>query len=307
MKQSIIAIFLIVFSIGLLSAQKQSKEYHFKYKNSKYQLVDHNNKKVKVKPFTFASDFSEGLAVVEKDLKFGYIDSTGQTIIDYQFYDAGEFHAGLASASLGDKYGYINKKGEWVIKPQFHLAREFRGDFAKVLKENPDTAKYGKSFNVFAIINKKGEVLGNRYFSSIYKKKEKTVFTARTKDSVFHVSLNGEVRFHELKQRKKDTPGKDDIMPQFPGGERELRKYIATNVRYPISAQDYRLKSKCYISFVIDKEGNITEVYPAKLTFPVLMKEGVRSVSGMPKWKPGIQNGKPVKVSYTVPINFVLE
>jgi len=307
MKQPIIALFLIVFSVGLLPAQNQPTPYHFKYKKGYYQLMKPVGKKVKVEPFTFASEFSEGLALVEKDLKFGYIDSTGQTVIDYRFYDAGDFHEELAYASIGGKYGFINKKGEFVIQPQFQVAREFRGGFAKVLKDNPDTIKFGSLDLVYAIINKQGEILANRYFSGIYSNSDDDYFTAHINDSVFHVAFDGSIRFHEVEIDNQDSILHEGDMPEYPGGERGLRKYIAMNVRYPISAQVNGLQARCYISFIVDTEGNIKEVYPANQTYPILMKEGVRAVSGMPQWKPGMQDGKPVKVSYTVPINFVLQ
>ncbi|MBI9062622.1 MAG: energy transducer TonB [Marinilabiliaceae bacterium] len=79
------------------------------------------------------------------------------------------------------------------------------------------------------------------------------------------------------------------------------------NVRYPISAQVNGLQARCYISFIVDTEVNIKEIYSANQTYPILIKEAVRAESGMPQWKPGMQDGKPVKVSYTVPINFVLQ
>ena len=96
-------------------------------------------------------------------------------------------------------------------------------------------------------------------------------------------------------------------MPEFPGGETELRKYIAQSVKYPVIAQENGIQGRVYISFVVSKKGEVTEVKVARGVDPNLDKEAIRVVKAMPKWKPGKQRGKAVKVSYTVPINFVLQ
>ena len=96
-------------------------------------------------------------------------------------------------------------------------------------------------------------------------------------------------------------------MPEFPGGEVELRKYIAKSVKYPVIAQENGIQGRVYISFVVSKKGEVTEVKVARGVDPNLDKEAIRVVKAMPKWKPGKQRGKAVKVSYTVPINFVLQ
>ncbi len=96
-------------------------------------------------------------------------------------------------------------------------------------------------------------------------------------------------------------------MPEFPGGETELRKYIAQSVKYPVIAQENGIQGRVYISFVVSKKGEVTDVKVARGVDPNLDKEAIRVVQAMPKWKPGKQRGKAVKVSYTVPINFVLQ
>lgn len=96
-------------------------------------------------------------------------------------------------------------------------------------------------------------------------------------------------------------------MPEFPGGEVELRKYIAKSVKYPVIAQENGIQGRVYVSFVVSKKGEVTDVKVARGVDPNLDKEAIRVVKAMPKWKPGKQRGKPVKVSYTVPINFVLQ
>ena len=95
-------------------------------------------------------------------------------------------------------------------------------------------------------------------------------------------------------------------MPEFPGGDLALRKYIAENVKYPEIAKENGLSGKVFVQFVINQRGEVENVKIARGVDPALDKEAIRVVQGLPKWKPGSQRGKPVKVSYTVPINFQL-
>jgi protein TonB len=96
-------------------------------------------------------------------------------------------------------------------------------------------------------------------------------------------------------------------MPEFPGGELALRKFIANAVKYPVIAQENGIQGKVYVNFVVDKDGSIINARIARGVDASLDKEALRVVNSLPKWKPGKQRGKPVRVSYTVPINFVLQ
>ncbi|WP_010664876.1 energy transducer TonB [Marinilabilia salmonicolor] len=96
-------------------------------------------------------------------------------------------------------------------------------------------------------------------------------------------------------------------MPEFPGGDAALHKYLATSVDYPVIAQENGIQGRVYVKFVINTDGSVTDVQIARGVDPSLDKEAIRVVKSMPKWKPGKQRGKSVRVSYTVPINFVLQ
>jgi len=95
--------------------------------------------------------------------------------------------------------------------------------------------------------------------------------------------------------------------PEFPGGEAGLYKWIAQNTNYPEIAKDNGIAGRVFISFVIDKDGKVTEVKLLRGVDPYLDKEAIRVVKSMPAWKPGKQRGKNVKVSFQVPINFILK
>ena len=96
-------------------------------------------------------------------------------------------------------------------------------------------------------------------------------------------------------------------MPVFPGGELALRNWIASHINYPTIAQENGIQGKVYVSFVVGKDGSVSNAVIARGVDPSLDKEALRVINSMPKWKPGMQRGKPVNVSYTVPINFQLQ
>ncbi len=96
-------------------------------------------------------------------------------------------------------------------------------------------------------------------------------------------------------------------MPEFPGGELALRKYIAKAIVYPTIAQENGIQGKVFVNFVVNKDGSVSNAKIARGVDPSVDAEALRVVSTLPKWKPGKQRGVPVRVSYTVPISFKLE
>jgi len=96
-------------------------------------------------------------------------------------------------------------------------------------------------------------------------------------------------------------------MPEFPGGELALRKFISTAIKYPSIAQENGIQGKVFVNFVVDRDGSISNAKIARGVDPSIDKEALRVVMTLPKWKPGMQRGKTVRVSYTVPISFQLQ
>ena len=95
-------------------------------------------------------------------------------------------------------------------------------------------------------------------------------------------------------------------MPEFPGGEEALIKFIAESTKYPEEAKNKRIEGKVFVQFVINKEGNVENVKLARGVDPLLDEAAMNIVKSMPQWKPGKQRGQNVAVSYVVPINFQL-
>jgi len=95
-------------------------------------------------------------------------------------------------------------------------------------------------------------------------------------------------------------------MPEFPGGMEALLKYLGTNIKYPTIAQEQGIQGRSIIEFVVNKDGSIVDPNVIKSLDPSCDKEALRVIKAMPKWKPGKQRGKPVRVKYTVPVQFRL-
>jgi protein TonB len=95
-------------------------------------------------------------------------------------------------------------------------------------------------------------------------------------------------------------------MPEFPGGDLGLMKYIQKNVKYPAIAKEYNITGKVYVSFIVDRSGSVTNVKVVRGVDKNLDAEAVRVVKSLPKYKPGKQRGKAVRVMFTIPINFTL-
>lgn len=96
-------------------------------------------------------------------------------------------------------------------------------------------------------------------------------------------------------------------MPEFPGGTEKLFKYLGKNIEYPPMAKDAGIKGKVYVTFVVDKDGSITDVKILRGIGGGCDEEAVRVVKSMPRWSPGKQRGKSVRVQYNLPINFILK
>jgi TonB family protein len=94
--------------------------------------------------------------------------------------------------------------------------------------------------------------------------------------------------------------------PQFPGGDAELMKFLQQNVKYPKEAQEQGKQGRVIVQFVVEKDGSITDAKVLKPVDPLLDAEALRIVNMMPKWTPGKQRGKAVRVYFTIPVTFRL-
>jgi len=134
--------------------------------------------------------------------------------------------------------------------------------------------------------------------------------------SVADVKGTDEINGQDIGDLNNQIVGEDTIsapyavveqMPEFPGGERALQKFLSSSVKYPRIATENGIQGKVFVNFVVDRSGSISNVKIIRGVDQSLDQEAMRVVKSMPKWIPGKQNGEAVRVSFTVPINFVLE
>jgi TonB family protein len=93
-------------------------------------------------------------------------------------------------------------------------------------------------------------------------------------------------------------------MPEYPGGIMAMQNFLSTNLKYPTEAKEKNIQGRVIVSFIVDTDGKLTDVSVLKSVDPLLDSEAVRMIYAMPAWKPGMQDGKTVRVSFSVPVNF---
>ena len=107
-----------------------------------------------------------------------------------------------------------------------------------------------------------------------------------------------------VSQSKQNVYDVVEQMPEFPGGMPAMIEFLQTNLKYPSDAKKQNVGGRVLVMFVVEADGTISNVRVAKKVFPSLDAEAVRVVKTMPKWNPGKEKGKPVRVNFSLPIVF---
>jgi len=118
-------------------------------------------------------------------------------------------------------------------------------------------------------------------------------------DEIDYVEVEPEPEEEEIFMVVEDSP-------EFPGGINALLDYLRKNIKYPAICRESNIQGRVIVSFIVNKDGAIVDPEVVKGVHPSLDKEALRVISSMPNWKPGAQRGKPVRVKYSVPVNFRL-
>ena len=95
-----------------------------------------------------------------------------------------------------------------------------------------------------------------------------------------------------------------EVMPQYPGGPNEMMKYLQENIKYPQSAKDNKIEGRVFVTFVVEKDGSITNATVLRGIDKECDAEALRVVSSMPKWNPGQHKGEVVRTQFTIPIYY---
>lgn len=98
-----------------------------------------------------------------------------------------------------------------------------------------------------------------------------------------------------------------NTMPEFPGGVTALMEFIKSNIKYPLSAKKNGVEGRVSVSFIVEKDGSITDIEIVRGVDPALDAETIRIIESMPKWQPGSERGKPVAAKFTLPITFRIQ
>jgi TonB family protein len=189
---------------------------------------------------------------------------------------------GLTIKATGDQTGQPLYVVDGVVTKNIEQILPENIERIDVLKDQSATSIYGdKGKNGVIIINSK-----TKYNSESGEIISQYKATNKQGDSVFY---------------------KVDKLPEFPGGEMALRNFLASEIKYPEIARENGIHGKAYVTFIVTKKGKVTDAKIARGIDPELDEEALRVINKLPDWKPGIHQGKPVNVSYTVTVYFELE
>jgi len=185
-----------------------------------------------------------------------------------------------------------------------------KNDIQKVKPVEPPPALKSSIRFVAPVIKKDDEVKDNELMKS-----QDELNKAPVAISLADVKGNDEKGGQDIADIKKNVTQEDpekiweviEQMPQFPGGEGELSKFLGSNIKYPVIAQENGIEGKVIIGFIVSKTGVISDVQVLRSLDPSCDKEAIRVVKLLPRWIPGKQNGVNVNVKFTLPVAFRLQ
>lgn len=253
------------------------------------------------------------------DISIDLINSTPKTIkeITFTFSFKGSYNKQLYDVKTGDKYcvlKYENLKGRAKSVQYKELTDEVMQSFHSLKFDN---ATYCKPF-----YNKMAE---STHLENVNIKYDDN--TTSNKVAIFYKGMLGDKSLYDdgplqpitalqTKTREKDSPEGNAVdnqvydvveeMPSFKGGSVALMEYISDSMKYPIVAKENGIQGHVVVSFIVEKDGSISNVSVVRQVDPSLDREAKRVVKSMPRWNPGKQNGKAVRTAYRVPVSFRL-
>ena len=200
-----------------------------------------------------------------------------------------------------DKYGVITH-GE-IVNLYTKLSKHSSKKFATVAYRYNGQVVYND------IDNRKKQIHMRDRVKLIYSSKDPNIFTVLKIDKPITDQVTDQAASSSQNKDLRGVPSPVtfiDRPPEFEGGMPALYAYLSENVAYPQAAKDQRIAGKVFISFVIAADGSVHDVKLEKGIGGGCDEAAIEAVQNMPNWKPGIQNGKPVRVKYNIPISFSL-
>ncbi|MBR4837394.1 MAG: M56 family metallopeptidase [Bacteroidales bacterium] len=163
---------------------------------------------------------------------------------------------------------------------------------------NVDGTQYYLDLN--SIKNDTTLMLGNHEFYAVKNHDERNSLSVKIDGKDFDINFVGGI----MKDDSDVFSGEVDVMPEYPGGTNAMFDFIQKKVKYPESAKDKGLEGKVYVQFVVEKDGSLSSFQVLRGVSDDIDSEAIRVLKMMPKWKPGMKDGKAVKVQYVMPFNF---
>lgn len=262
-------------------------------KNGKYGYIDKKNKIVIPVVYELTWGFFNDLAAVQKNGKWGLIDESNNTIIPFMYDEPFSFSEDMAAVKKNGKWGFIDKNNKTVIP--------FEYDGAESFKKGNAIVKKGKSWGEIDKYNNIVTPFEYEYNDLYWGRKEQEVHQEIIQWEEFAVDETEEFAVDE--KTIVDVPDTD---PEFPGGTDALYQFLAENIKYPQIARDNGIHGKVYITFVVERDGSITDIKVLRDIGGGCGAEAVRVAKSMPKWKPGKKDGQTVRVRFNLPVNFDL-
>ena len=187
------------------------------------------------------------------------------------------------------------------------LGEESYVSFADPMEISFDGTDYTLDIN--SVKNEKTFKLGDHKVVAKNNHDERNSYTVTIDGKPFDLKYIKDVITGEFPMDGYDIPESDvvmfaDVMPEYPGGTNAMFDFIRKNVKYPESAKEKGIEGRVYVNFVIDKDGSISDIKVLRGLCKEIDEEAVRVVKAMPKWNPGMQDGEPVRVQYTLPFYF---
>lgn len=197
----------------------------------------------------------------------------------------------------------VEKESLTTIK----LGEESYVSFSDPMEINLDGTDYTLDIN--SVKNEKTFKLGDHKVVAKNNHDERNSYTVTIDGKPFDLKYIKDVITGEFPMDGYDIPESDvvmfaDVMPEYPGGTNAMFDFIRKNVKYPESAKEKGIEGRVYVNFVIDKDGSISDIKVLRGLCKEIDEEAVRVVKAMPKWNPGMQDGEPVRVQYTLPFYF---
>jgi periplasmic protein TonB len=263
--------------------------------------------KIPADPNFWKNYYAEKATPGSQILEFGQnhiIEKTPEGAIQLKrfFYDTKQI---TELAQLDRKHQNDGPTIYWTFEGQLIGKSNYEAGVLQGLKENFERST-GKLSSTENYVNGKREGEASYFNSTGHLGRRSEWRNDTILESITYDSIGSQIE--KLTYKDRHQIGRDsvyeEINPAYPGGEAELLKFLAQNLKYPREMLELGMNGRVYIQYVIEKDGSVSNVFPIRGLSYAFQNEAMRVVKLMPNWSPGYYNGNPVRVKYTLPILF---